>query len=364
MSLFQRLSILSCLLFGWGCKKFTPLQPPSRTLQEDVVVTRQPNGTYLLEFAQVGPHQISVAAAPEALDWATPSYVASGKSITITEHPFGQRRFFGIIGPKGKRRVATERLLPLRGALNVRDLGGLPVGDSLRTRWGLLYRAGHLSDLTSSDVGYLEALDLKTIVDFRSDFEIERHPNTYLRNLPLDYRQIPIGDKAGNVQQALRKRIRKANPETFDSRAFVADLNRQFVDSLAYQYRPFTDLLLERDQLPLLFHCSAGKDRTGFAAAIILDALGVDRELIMADFLMSNYYRYDKNASNIRKATLAGVDQRIAEPLVVVDESYLQNAFDEIDRKFGNTPAFLEAELGIDAAKLERLKAFYLVPVD
>ena len=364
MSIFQRLSVLACLLFGVGCKKFTPLGAPDRTLIERVVVTRNLDGSYHLAFARPGPYTVSVAARPSEIDWARVDYRTDTDELVITDRARDGRLFFGVRDERGGRQVVTERLLPLRGALNVRDLGGLPAGEGMRTRWGLLYRAGHLADLTAPDIAYLESLGLKTVVDFRSDFEIDKHPNTYLRRLPLDHRRVPIGDKAGNVQEALKRQIRNADPESFDSRAWVADLNRQFVDTLAHQYAPFLQLLKNADRLPLLYHCTAGKDRTGFATAIVLDALGVDRALILDDFLMSNFYRYAKNVRNLKRAALVGIDQRIAQPLVEVDRSYLESAFAEIDRKYGDTPTFLAEVLDFGPADLTALKARLLVPLE
>ena len=364
MTLVRRFSLFLCVAFGFGCKKFIPFEAPRRTLVERVVVTKNLDGSYQLAFAGPGPYRVSVADQPAAIDWARVDYRTATDRLVIADYPYSERLFFGITDKKGRRLVVSERLVPLRGALNVRDLGGLPAGEGLRTRWGMLYRAGHLADLSNRDIAYLDSLGLRTVVDFRSDFEIAKHPNDYLDRLPLHYLQVPIGDKAGNVQQRLKRQIRSADPDSFDSRAWVADLNRQFVDTLAHQYAPFLQLLKSGEQLPILWHCTAGKDRTGFATAIVLDALGVDRALIMDDFLMSNFYRYDKNVRNLRRAALVGIDQRIAQPLVEVDSSYLQSAFDEIDRKYGDTPTFLAEVLDFDAADLAALRARLLVPVE
>ena len=362
MSLLHRLKVLGCLAFGIGCKEVA-LGTAPRTLAERTIVFREADGTYRLQFDRPEARRIYAGDSPAAIDWHKPIYEGADTELRLTDWPVTVRKFFGIIEADGRRHIVSERLLPLRGALNVRDLGGLPAAGGKMTRWGLLYRAGHLAGLTRSDLDYLRGIGLRTVVDFRSDAEIKKHPNSYLKKLSVDYRQVPIGDKEGNVQRALKRQIFSADPEAFDSRAFVADLNRQFVDQLAHQYAPFFALLGQPRRAPILWYCAAGKDRTGFATAIVLDALGVARARIMDDFLMSNYYRHAKNERNLRKAILAGVDRRIAEPLLVVDASYLQHAFDEIDRKFGSTPAFLAAELGVDAAALQRLRATYLVDV-
>jgi protein-tyrosine phosphatase len=207
---------------------------------------------------------------------------------------------------------------------------------------------------------YFNTLGINTVVDFRDDIEVVKDKTRFPTNREINRIRTPIGDRSGNMQAELKKQIRSADQNTFDSEKFVADVMAEFIDSFAFQYQPFLDIVVDADKAPVLYHCSAGKDRTGLGTAIVLGMLGVDREVILDDFMMSNYYRNKDINKTLRKTSLIA-KQRVTQPLLEVKESYLKAAFEAIDNKYGSMENFIEKEYGYDQKKLEVFRNKYLM---
>ncbi|MDR0722941.1 MAG: tyrosine-protein phosphatase [Treponema sp.] len=226
------------------------------------------------------------------------------------------------------------RLLPLEGVHNLRDLGGYPTREGRQLRWGQLYRAGDLHDLSPRDKALLEKWNIKTIVDFRGAQEKKRAPNGALATLVQTF-ELPI--EAGSVLDLC------ATETKVGGEALMQELYGRLVEIARPQYRKFFSILADPAHTPLLFHCSAGKDRTGLAAAFILSALGVDRERIYQDYLLSAEY-------------LKVMIQQwlVAEPhleaVLSVRRGYLEAAFATIDAAFGGINRYVQEELGADVA--------------
>jgi protein-tyrosine phosphatase len=250
----------------------------------------------------------------------------------------------------------AHRRLPLDGAHNFRDLGGYRASDGRSLRWGVLYRSDALSDLSDDDLVYLNRLDLRRVVDFRSPQERERERD-----------RLPPGAEvtlAPIVGDALDPRELEALLLSGDaSGEEVADLlvaaNRAFVTDFADVYSDFLRGLAEADGLPVLFHCTAGKDRAGFAAAVTLLALGVPRKTVMRDYLLTNGYSEDHTRSVLRLIRLASLfrtEPDDVRPLFEARPEYLEAAFATIDAKYGSDDAYLREGLGIDDALRARLR--------
>ncbi|MDR2632142.1 MAG: tyrosine-protein phosphatase [Treponema sp.] len=228
------------------------------------------------------------------------------------------------------------RLLPLEGGHNLRDLGGYPTQDGRQLRRGLLYRAGDLHKLSLQDRVFLEQRNIKSIVDFRGVQEKKRAPDGPLASLVHTF-ELPI--EAGSLMGACTR-------ETgVSGEALMQELYGRIVESARPQYRKFFSILSHPGHTPLLFHCSAGKDRTGLAAAFILSALSVAREWIYRDYLLSASY-----LKELIRQWLAAEPQE--EALLSVRRGYLEAAFAKIDAAFGGIGRYIREELEADVALL------------
>lgn len=240
---------------------------------------------------------------------------------------------------------ATEdRLLPLKGAYNVRELGGYPLsgsGEGRQVTWGLLYRSGDLHCLTDKDRSFLEGRNIKTIVDFRDCREKFSAPDGFISTVAQTI-DLPID--AGSIISLAELKTRE------DGEAVMCSLYEDIEEKAIPQYRTFFRVLSDPDNLPLLFHCSAGKDRTGIASALILAALGADTETIFEDYLLSAKYLMGKYDADVDAAP--GL-----EPLMSVRRSYLETAFRMIDARHGGMERFLRDDLKADSALLREIYA-------
>jgi protein-tyrosine phosphatase len=231
-----------------------------------------------------------------------------------------------------------SRLLPLAGATNFRDLGGYVGHDGRRVRWRRLFRSDHLSALTPEDHARLAALGLGTAVDFRGLAEREAMPYS----LP-GVRQMSLAIEPTVVQRMDELAADGRPRDAALAAAAMRHLYVQLVDHSAPHFATLFAQLLETDR-PLVFHCTAGKDRTGVAAALLLLALDVHRDAVMHDFLLTRQH-YRRPAG-----IMLGTPLDVLEVMWSVQEDFLQAALARIDEAHGGVQRYLAERLGMDGA--------------
>jgi protein-tyrosine phosphatase len=240
------------------------------------------------------------------------------------------------------------RHLSLAGASNFRDLGGYPTKDGRTVRWRQIFRSNHLGHLTSDDAAIVRALGVKSAFDFRGAAERNEArcsmPEITVYSLPVE----------PTVVAALRAIAAAGTPlATSHAVEVMRDSYRSYVQQNTPRYRTLFAHLLE-DRAPLVIHCTAGKDRTGFACALILHTLGVPDEVISEDYLLTNrFYRRDPNS---------GIDlpDDVKQVLGSVQTAFLGAAFEAIDADYGDLETYLQKGLGLGAAERAALTARYL----
>jgi protein-tyrosine phosphatase len=216
-------------------------------------------------------------------------------------------------------------------------------------RHGVLYRSATLAHLTSGDVAAVAALGLRTVVDLRGVAEAAARPS----RLPEGAERVPLPIEP-TVGASLHDLMLRSEARGED---VVALLRRAYLDyatvSLA-AYRGLFDLLLDPGRHALLFHCSAGKDRTGLGAALVLLALGAEREVILADYVATDrLWRRDY-------ALPEGTPKALGDALYATHPALLAEALAAAEAPFGSTSALLEQGLGLDAARLAGLRELIL----
>jgi protein-tyrosine phosphatase len=240
-----------------------------------------------------------------------------------------------------------DRRLDFEGAANFRDLGGYPAGGGRRTRWRRLFRADSLGDLTEADLERLDALGLRGLIDFRIDVERRLKPNRLPRGSSV--RTLEIGFLPVGTLDMLA-RVRSGAITTGEIGREVAGHYRLFVADHAEEYRKALAFAADPDNYPLLIHCTSGKDRTGFASAVLLLAVGVPREVVLQDYDLTNRYRRDVSHLFGPKTS-----QDLVDLLLSAQTHYLEAALDEIDRRFGSFDGYLAEALEIDDTVRARL---------
>ena len=257
------------------------------------------------------------------------------------------------------------RKLPLKGAHNFRELGGYRTQDNKSVKWGILYRSDELHALTAEDIKYLERLKLNTLIDFRSIGERENEPDPILKETNI--RLLPIDVLAESSSEEKDKTQKEIQEELFsgerDLSNLLVDANKDFATTFTPTYKIFIDTLIENNGQPLVFHCSAGKDRAGFAAAIVLSILGVPRDIIIQDYLATNSYTKDEIDRTIEQINISSafkVDTDNIRKVLEVEERYIQAAFDEIDKEWGSMELYFKNGLILSESEIEKIKSLYL----
>jgi protein-tyrosine phosphatase len=255
-----------------------------------------------------------------------------------------------------------RRHLALEGAPNFRDLGGYATSDGRHVKWGRLYRSDDLADLTDADLARVSELGLELVCDFRAESEKRAEPDRLPAADPPDVAALPIGAESFLVEN-LRERIRTGELEGLDLRGMMIEGNRQFVTTFAAQYAAMFERITQPENIPALVHCTAGKDRTGFASALILSVLGVPRETVMEDFLLTNFYTADATEKRLRMIELVSLfraDGDALRPLFGVEPAYLDAAFQAIDEHYGDFEVYRRDALGLDDRDLEAFRNLVL----
>lgn len=248
-----------------------------------------------------------------------------------------------------------SRHIPLEGGANLRDIGGYHTADGRSVRWGQVYRSGTLAALTDNDVATLAHLGLKVICDLRSDTEVKAAPD----RLPegVKYVLAPVNaDRKGDQQARLRALL-------FDKSrlmAMIPEIYRRVIDDHAAVFGVVLRQLADPNSLPVLFHCTAGKDRAGLTTALLLLALDVPENVVIADYSLSNrhyafFARYTQQY--VRRLAWFGVTADDMYPLLTADPKTLKAALDYLIERYGSVADYLRDRAGVDALTLERIKA-------
>jgi protein-tyrosine phosphatase len=244
---------------------------------------------------------------------------------------------------------SPARHLALQGASNFRDLGGYPTTDGRTTRWRHIFRSNHLGQLTAADVEIVRALGVRSAFDFRG--REERAAGICALN-EVAVHSLPIEP---TVVTALRAELASGSLTAALAIELMRESYRNYVRHNTHSFRALFGHLLE-DRAPLVIHCTAGKDRTGFASALILHALGVADDVIAEDYLLTNRH-YKLGASSA-----SDLPADVLDAIGSVEASYLAAAFDAVRSEYGDLETYLRDGLKLGTAERTALKARYLEP--
>ena len=288
---------------------------------------------------------------------------ASGQ-ITITLPPAGPeapRRYFELVPDHGQSLIVADRELHLATAPNFRDIGGYRTADGKWIRMGMLYRSDQLNLLSDADLNTLRALNIRMVCDLRTESERAGPGADKLPPGGIPVIADVIGSNPDSPLTNILKnpdQVRAAGPAKMEKE--MAASYRQLVISKTSQdaYHSMFLRLADPAVLPGVFHCTAGKDRTGWASAVFLSIMGVPRETIVADYLASNALLAGKNARLL--AAIPDPAMRAAmEPLTGVRAAYIDAAFDEVTKSFGTIENYVSQGVKLDVPTLRLLRRLY-----
>ncbi len=285
-----------------------------------------------------------------------------------------------LLGCSGQPRHPNH--VQLAGTSNFRDVGGYATVDGKRVRKGVLYRSDQLTNLSRNDLATLSELGLTRVYDLRSDGERDARPNRLPNGVPpsdptgssteREIRPTTVGAQ-GPIEvvnlsvyyppldrDVTRRKIVDGEVESGEFHQLLVEQNRAFVTDYREQWATVIRGLTETDSLPSLIHCAEGKDRTGFAVAMVLLAVGVPEETVIEDYLLSNKF-LEQRASTLSRLAAVGSRFRVpaseVRPLLEVRREYLEAGLATIKEIYGSYDSYLKDGLEIDEATLAKLKA-------
>jgi protein-tyrosine phosphatase len=360
---FTSVALLAAL--GPACvgsrPRLTELAPASRPEVErvgDLLRVRWPASFSLGAvsiFAGTAPDQIA-RDEPVARTWGLAT------AATVSGLDPNRRYYLELVPASGGRsRIVAERKLPLQGTDNFRDIGGYETEAGQAVRWGMLYRSNNLADLTNEDLRYLSRLRVRLVCDFRSEPERVRDPNRSPVDDPPETAELSISVE-GVDPAALQERIRTGVAGT-DLERIMLNAYRSFVTEHSDQWAMMFERISIRSNLPTIVHCTAGKDRTGFASAMVLLALGVPEKTVFDDYMATNRYRAGYKRWITRMVPIYSLFRTRGsdmEPLLDARRPYLQASLDTIDELYGSVDAYLEQRLGVTPEERDHLRQLFL----
>jgi protein-tyrosine phosphatase len=242
---------------------------------------------------------------------------------------------------------SPPRFLPLPTGHNFRDMGGYHAADGRRVKWGQLFRSGYMSRIDADDAERLNALGIDTICDLRANDERDERPTLWHSAAKTELWARDHAFSAGKLGELMLRPDLKVDHTTESMMVIYEALPHE----QAVSYRELL-LRIAQGRVPIVFNCSAGKDRTGVAAALILSILGVSRALIEEDYLLSNTV-VDGLIAFMESSSKYGPAVRerrhLVLPMLRVEPEYLAKSFATIERKHGSMDRYLDEVLGIGA---------------
>lgn len=253
--------------------------------------------------------------------------------------------------------VVSEQLLPLKGAYNFRDMGGLKTHDGRKVKKGLIFRSADLTGLTAEDIRYLKTFDFRLIYDYRDKAEADQRPDPQIGRERHERVAVNGEDKATAHSEW--------EPETF-YKTFTREKFTQVYEQMPIRnasYRRMMSLVAQPEKnMPFVHHCAGGRDRTGVGAMLILTTLGVPFETIMDDYMLSNLTLVDYHKELFEEASqyLTGRALKQFEEDFSLHEEFLEASMNSIIAAYGTFDHYLTMEFRITSDVRERIKNFCL----
>ena len=293
--------------------------------------------------------------SPETIQRNAPLYRSKGETaVEISGLNADMPHYFEIVPDKGSARVVSERRLPLQGAVNFRDLGGYATTRGQRLRWGKVFRSDHLSNLTARDIDFLQHMKLYCVCDFRTSTEAQRRPDRFPGDGPGEHLHLPIDNLKSDPTDLFRKLAR--GDTSWLTKEFLIEGYILNIEHFAPVWGEVFKRLADPGHLPLVFHCTGGKDRAGTCTALILLALGVSEKTVIYDHGLSNIYIRDVVNGIYAKFDAAGIDREKISPYFSAPRYCIEALLDHLRQKYGSPIEYLKSKAGVTKEMLKKIR--------
>ena len=293
--------------------------------------------------------------SPEAMQRNAPLYRIKGETtVEISDLNSDMPHYFEIVPDKGSARVISERRLPLQGAVNFRDLGGYATTAGQRVRWGKVFRSDHLSNLTERDIDFLKRMKIHCVCDFRTSTEAQRRPDRFPEDGSGEHLHLPIDNLKSDPIDLFQKLER--GDTSWLTKEFLIEGYILNIEEFAPVWGQVFKRLAAPGHLPLVFHCTGGKDRAGTCAALILLSLGVSEKDVIYDHGLSNIYIRDVVNGLYAKFDAAGIDREKISPYFSAPRYCIEALLDHLRQKYGSPIEYLKSKAGVTKEMLKKIR--------
>ena len=345
------IGIMSSLLVLMGCS--------SDTCDVRAACVRDEIGNYIIKWETNPPingvAKIYVSDTPDKFDMSQPVIYADikdGFARYVTQDNL-RRQYFRVTFNDACPQDIAARYSFMDHVQNFRDLGGYTTQKGKQVKWGMIYRSGSISKYSDRDSLRLMLSGIKTIIDLRPQEEMTEQPIGFPN---VNIVSVPIldGNKDDFLERLMENKVRKR-----DGKIYLEDTYIRFVTECSAAYARILPIFLDESNYPILLHGTLGKDRVGYFSALLLTILGVPYDTVLKDYLASNRY-IDPSFMSKTVSALSSDAQETMTTLLLVNESFLNIAYKEIDKQFGSFKEYVEDELDLSAKKQEKLKDILL----
>lgn len=312
-----------------------------------------------------------LAGAP--LYWALAPYGAEAHSLGSLHgnerwvpSPAPDRRvYFAAGAADGTLQWAGDTAVEIASVENFRDMGGYLTAGGRTVKWGRFFRCGAVSGMDAREMGIYEGMHIHSIFDYRASWEAAPRPDVYTAQTA--YHLVPgISETGANGMADMDMIAQLKHVHTAEDADRMMDMFLSLYATLPFEndaYRAMLAALDDEGALPMIQHCSAGKDRTGVGCALMLLALGVDEETVMEDYLLSAIFRERVNAQFVGQMA-AGLSEHAVDlvaKMMTVTRDMLSRSFAEIKKRYPSYEAFLQDEYGVTPERRARWQALHTI---
>lgn len=303
-----------------------------------------------------GQVKVYASTCPEMILEDTPiamADIADERMAIVPPDPSMRYYYLMVFNDKYRVRVAT-RNINVPGMQNFRDLGGYKSSETSKNiRWGKLYRSAQIDSIDHCSFRELKNIGIRTIIDLRCEEELNNYPK-----LQDGFHVVHIPIATGNMDELLLS-IQRGKIKCDTIYRTVEQMNRELISNYQKEFKQIFETLLDCSNYPIIIHCSSGKGRTGVASALILAALGVNEDVIMEDYRLSNDYFNIPNASKYAYQ-LPSNSQEAITTIFSAREDFLNAAKEQAERMYGDMPTYLEKAIGLNEEKIKKLRCLLL----
>ncbi|MFC1823776.1 tyrosine-protein phosphatase [Thermodesulfobacteriota bacterium] len=328
----------------------------------DITVERTSEGVFRIYWKSNGdPPEVVIyrGDAPGAMErTSAAARVKNGNCAEIKGLDPVVRHYFEVLPAGGEGIITAERRVPLQGAINFRDLGGYETGNGRRVKWGRIFRSDSLARLTPEDQEVLKKLGVKLVCDFRTPNEVSKAPDRLPDGAIIEYLHLPL--MRGEFDPAAAFERMKQGDISWMTSEFLINGYLENIEAFADTWGTIFERLVDPQSLPLVFHCTGGKDRAGTCAALILLALGVPEETVIEDHALSNVFIADILERIFDHVRSFGIDADSVAPYFSAPRECIEALLDHIRRKYGSVDGYLKTQAGVSVKTLSQLKELLL----